>query len=44
VESEEIELNDVPDDVRFKAMQEGEEDYWSGRADWEKDLGKYGER
>ncbi len=30
VKSEEIELCDVPEDVRFKAMQEGEEDYWAG--------------
>ncbi len=34
VELGEIELYDVPDDIKFKAMREGEEDYWAGLTDY----------
>lgn len=33
VEKEEIDLYDVPQDIRAKAMLEGEQDYWGGRID-----------
>lgn len=33
VENEEIDLYDVPQDIRDKAMLEGEQDYWGGRID-----------
>ena len=29
VENNEIELSDVPEDIRFKAMDEGTSDYWA---------------
>jgi len=33
VESGEIDIVDVPEDVRFKAACEGEEDFWATRID-----------
>ena len=33
VESDEIDLYDVPEDIRDKAMQEGTEDYWGSKID-----------
>lgn len=33
VESGEIELDDVPETIRDKAMDEGERDYWGGLVD-----------
>ena len=42
VESGEIDLLDVPEPIRDKAMLEGERDYWGGLADDAKERGKYG--
>ena len=33
VESGEIYIYDVPEDIRFEAARKGEEDYWASRAD-----------
>ena len=40
VEEGEIELCDVPDDIMFKAVQEGEADYWGGQIDHAMDIMK----
>lgn len=40
VELGEIELCDVPDDIRFEAMGEGAEDYWDTMADHARDMAK----
>jgi len=33
VESDEIELSDVPEEIQYKARIEGEREYWAGRVD-----------
>ena len=33
VESDEISLSEVPEDIFFKASEEGEADYWGSKAD-----------
>lgn len=40
VENDEIGLSDVPEDIRFKAMDEGVEDYWAGKVDQAMDMHK----
>jgi len=39
VESGEIELEDVPKDIRYHAAIEGEQNYWADRADaaWQRE-------
>jgi hypothetical protein len=34
IESGEIELEDVPEKIRDKAMLEGEQDYWASKIDY----------
>ena len=33
VESGEIDIRDVPEDIRYKAAIEGEQDFWASRVD-----------
>jgi len=33
IESGEIDLSDVPEDIRYKAAIEGERDFWASRVD-----------
>lgn len=33
IESEEIDLDDVPENIRDKAMLEGEQDFWGSKID-----------
>ena len=33
VESDEIDICDVPEDIRYKAAIEGEKDFWASRVD-----------
>lgn len=40
VELGEIELYDIPDDIKFEAMGEGVEDYWGTMADHARDMAK----
>ena len=41
VEEGNIELYDVPEDIRDKAMLEGEQEYWAGLADAARVTRKY---
>ena len=40
VENGDIDFYDVPDDIKFKAMKEGTEDYWATIADHAYDMKK----
>jgi hypothetical protein len=42
VESDEINLLDVPVEIRDKAMIEGERDYWANMTDWVHERAKHG--
>ncbi len=40
VENGDVDFCDVPDDIKFKAMKEGTEDYWAIMADHAYDMKK----